>query len=120
FTFVFEGCLARPQHLADRVPRNLEVPRNLPDRLAFDEVLAPYPRNRFHDQHPLTTRFRIKAGSLLRPHFRGSFLDADPPAQGVKIARRLTTWKRPSAYRTVCICSRRGRAPASRSNTACQ
>jgi DNA invertase Pin-like site-specific DNA recombinase len=38
----------------------------------------------------LATRSRIKAGSLLRPHLRGSFLDADPLAQGVKIARRLT------------------------------
>jgi hypothetical protein len=26
-----------------------------------------------------------------RPTFRGSILDADPPAQGVKIARRMTT-----------------------------
>src|SRR5215471_1634982 len=36
--------------------------------------------------HPL----RTKAGSLRRLHFRGPILDADPPAQGVKIARRMT------------------------------
>src|SRR5271169_4962404 len=28
----------------------------------------------------------------IRPTFRGSILDADPPAQGVKIARRMT-WR---------------------------
>src|ERR1700724_937899 len=27
-----------------------------------------------------------------RPAFRGSILDADPPTQGVKIARRITGW----------------------------
>lgn len=27
---------------------------------------------------------------MRRPHFRGSILDADPPAQGVKFARRIT------------------------------
>jgi hypothetical protein len=26
----------------------------------------------------------------IRPTFRGSILDADPPTQGVKIARRMT------------------------------
>jgi len=76
---VFERRLPGSQHLADRVPGHPEVPRNLPDRLALDEVLAPNPRNRLHDQHPPTTPLRIKAGSLHRPHFRGSILDADPP-----------------------------------------
>src|SRR6266481_2421974 len=73
---VLERGLPRPQHLADRVPGHPEVPCDLLDRLALDEVLTPNPRNRLHDQHPPTTPFRIKAGSLHRPHFRGSILDA--------------------------------------------
>ncbi len=47
--------------------------------------VAPNPRNRLHDQHPLTTRFESKRESLQRLHFRGSILDADPPAQGSKL-----------------------------------
>ena len=35
-------------------------PGDLLDRLALDEALAPNPRNRFHDQHSLTTRFEFK------------------------------------------------------------
>lgn len=41
----------RPQHLPHRVPRHLQVTCDLLD-LALDELLAPYPRNRLHDQHP--------------------------------------------------------------------
>jgi hypothetical protein len=51
-TLVLEGGLARPQHLPDRVPRYLQVPGDLLDRLALDEVLASYPGNCLHDQHP--------------------------------------------------------------------
>jgi hypothetical protein len=57
---VLERCLPRPQHLAERVPGQPEVPGDLLDRLSFDEVLALNPRNRLHDQHPLTTRFDSK------------------------------------------------------------
>ena len=85
--------LTRPLQLLDKISAGrkptppeagadarLPLPRDLPDRLPLDEVLAPNPRNRLHDQHPPTTPLRIKAGSLQRPHFRGSILDADPPA----------------------------------------
>jgi hypothetical protein len=37
---------------ADRVPGHPQVPGDLLDRLPFDKVLAPNPRNRLHDQHP--------------------------------------------------------------------
>jgi hypothetical protein len=57
---VLERRLARSQHPPDRVAGDPEVPGDLPDRLALDEVLAPYPRNRLHDQHPLTTRSESK------------------------------------------------------------
>jgi hypothetical protein len=60
FSFVFERCLTRPQHLANRVPRDLQVPRDFLNRLALDEVLAPYPRYCLHDQHPLATAFESK------------------------------------------------------------
>jgi hypothetical protein len=42
------------------IPGHLEIPSSLLDRLALDEVLASNPRNRLHDQHPLTTRFESK------------------------------------------------------------
>ena len=51
-TLILERGLSRPQHLPDRVPRHLQVTGDLLDRLALDEVFAPYPRNRLHDQHP--------------------------------------------------------------------
>src|SRR6516225_10680611 len=88
---VLERRLPRAQHLADRVTGYPEIPGNLLDGLALDEVLAPNPRNSLHDQHPPAIPLRIKAGSLQRPHFRGSILDADPPAQGVNFARRITS-----------------------------
>ena len=49
---VLERCLPRPQHLADRVPGHLQVPGDLLDRLALEEMLAPNPANRLHCQHP--------------------------------------------------------------------
>src|SRR5690606_34636966 len=51
-TLILERSLSGSQHLPDRVPRHLQVTGDLLDRLALDEVLAPYPRNRLHDQHP--------------------------------------------------------------------
>src|SRR5215471_17894173 len=71
-------------------PQHLEVPRDLPDRLAFDEVLAPNPANRLHCQHSPSLLDSNRSEQRSRPIFRGSILDADPPAQGVKIARRMT------------------------------
>src|SRR5439155_25162455 len=40
---------------------------------------------------PLTARSN-QSEHRNRPTFRGSILDADPPTQGVKIARRITMW----------------------------
>src|SRR5476649_1365432 len=52
-------------------------------------MLAPYPADRLHNQHPpppASNQSRQPNSSS----FMGSILDADPPAQGVKIARRNT------------------------------
>ena len=38
--------------LAHCVARQLQVARDLPDRLALNEMLAPYPTDRLHNQHP--------------------------------------------------------------------
>src|SRR6266852_9617517 len=36
-TLILEGRLSRPQHFADRIPRYLQVTRDLLDRLALDK-----------------------------------------------------------------------------------
>ena len=46
--------------------------------LALDEVLAPNPRNRLHDQHPQPPA-SFQSRQRNRPIDRGSILDADPP-----------------------------------------
>ena len=67
---------------------------DLLDRLALHEKLAPDPRNRVHALHPPPPVRITKTGSLSATISRGSILDADPPPQGVKIARRITTrWR---------------------------
>ena len=64
---------------------------DLLDRLAPHEVLAPDPRDRVHALHPPPPVPITRTGSLASAaHFRGSILDADPPPQGVKIARLFT------------------------------
>jgi hypothetical protein len=89
FWLVLEPRLARPQYLAHRVARHLQAPRDLLDRLTPDKVFGPYPRNRLHDQHPLTTRFELKREAC-SGYTSGVILDADPLLWGVKIASRLT------------------------------
>ena len=60
--------------------------------LPLTKMLAPDPRNRLHAQHPPPPASN-QSGQRIRPIRRGSILDADPPAQGVKIARRNTVVK---------------------------
>lgn len=57
---VLEQGLPGSQHLADRVPRHPQVPDDLLDRLALEEMLAPNPANRVHCQHSPTTHFEPK------------------------------------------------------------
>src|SRR5689334_14755044 len=52
-------------------------------------MLASDPADRLHNQHPpppTSNRGRQPTNHT----FRGSILDADPPTQGVRIARRIT------------------------------
>jgi hypothetical protein len=80
-----EDSLPRPQHLADRVPGHPEVPGDLLDRLALDEVLAPNPCNRLHDQHCLTTRFESKREACGGYTSGGHFWTPIPRFRGSKI-----------------------------------
>jgi hypothetical protein len=52
-------------------------------------MLPTYPRNRLHDQHPLTARSRQSRQSI-NSAIRGSILDADHPTNGVTFPRRNT------------------------------
>src|SRR6202035_59231 len=82
----------RAQHLAHRVPRDVQFPDDLLDRPSPRKKLAPDPRNRIHALHPPPPIPNQRMDSL-RSHQGGSKLDADPPAQGVKFARRMTLFE---------------------------
>ena len=87
-TLVFEGRLARPQNLADCIPGYPQVPGNLLDRQPLRKCSSRI--------RPIVSTVSIPPPLALtesrriRPTCRGSILDANPPAQGVKIARRIT------------------------------
>jgi len=49
---ILEGRRAGTHNLAHRVPRHVQLPHDLPYRLALHEKLAPDPRNRVHALHP--------------------------------------------------------------------
>ena len=61
---ISKDARARPQHLANRIPRHLQVSGDFSDGLTLNEVFAPNARNRLHDQHPPSPAFAKKAGSL--------------------------------------------------------
>src|SRR5271157_2461771 len=82
-------CLRRSQDLAHRVARQLQVASDLPDRLALNEMLAPYPTDRLHNQHPPPPASR-QSRQPNKSEIRGSILAADPPPQGVTFPRRNT------------------------------
>src|SRR4029079_12260061 len=60
FATIREGGLSRAQNLAHRIPRDLQVPRDLLDRFAFEEMFPPYSANRLHRQHLPSARFESK------------------------------------------------------------
>ena len=60
-------------------------PRDLSDRLAFDEMLAPNPADRLHCQHFPHRSLRIKASSASGPMGGGQFWTPIPPVRGSKL-----------------------------------
>ena len=63
---------------ANRVARQLQFPRNLPDRLPSVQMLPTYPCNRLHYQHLPSPRRSIQRGELNRSTWRRSILDWTP------------------------------------------
>src|SRR5271165_3864774 len=81
--------LPRPQDPPHRVARQMEGPRDLLDRLPLVQMLAPYPTDRLHNQHPPPPASR-QSRQPTKPEIGGSILDADDAPQGVNFARRNT------------------------------
>jgi hypothetical protein len=52
-------------------------------------MLAPYPTDRLHNQHPPPPDSR-QSGQTTKPEIGGSILDADDAPQGVNFVRRNT------------------------------
>ena len=82
--------LVAAHHLAHRVPRQPQLPRNLLDRDALAQVFAADPRNRLHNQHLPPPRSSNQRGEFLPSPDGGSILDADHPPKGVNIPRLIT------------------------------
>jgi hypothetical protein len=68
FTFLHFALCRRAQKLSSKT-----------GMAALDEVLAPNPRNRLHDQHPQPPA-SFQSRQRNSPFCRGSILDADPSA----------------------------------------
>jgi hypothetical protein len=69
------------QHVTDRVPRRLQVPANLLDRLAFDEMLAVSAQSSQRPaspDHPLSSQSEKPAAAIRQE----AILDADPGPGG--------------------------------------
>src|SRR5208282_3110263 len=81
--------LPRPQDPPHRVARQMQGPRDLLDRLPLAQMLAPYPTDRLHNQHPPPPASR-QSRQTTKPEIGGSILDADDAPQGVNFARRNT------------------------------
>src|ERR1700738_4534900 len=89
---VLKGRRSRSQNLPHRVPRHLQLTRDLLDRLALNTVLAPDPADRLHNQHPPSPARHPKRVSVPVIAKRGSKLDADHPSTGVNLPRRITSF----------------------------
>ena len=80
-TFIGKRRLPRPQDPPDRVARQMQGPRDLLDRLPFAQMLAPYPTDRLHNQHPHRP-LRAKAGSRPNRKSGGQFWTPMMPLRG--------------------------------------
>jgi len=70
--------VVRPQNFPNRIAGKLQGAGDLPDRLTLDKMLAPYPTDRLHNQHPPPPASR-QSGHPIKPENGGSILDADTP-----------------------------------------
>jgi hypothetical protein len=67
---IAERPVAGTHHATHRIARQIELVSQHLDRLAPDEVLAPYPADRLHNQHPrYLPNYKAAAN---RPRFRES------------------------------------------------
>ena len=66
--------------------RGLSRPQHLPDR---EKMLAPYPGNRLHNQHPQPPA-SLQSRQRNSPIYRGSIFGRRSPPQGVNFACRMT------------------------------
>jgi hypothetical protein len=82
-------CLPRSQDPPHSVARQMQGPRDLLDRLPLAQMLAPYPSDRLHNQHPPPPAPR-QSRQPIKPRIGGSILHADDAPQGVIFARRNT------------------------------
>src|SRR5208282_3271650 len=87
--FIRKRRLPRTQDPPHRVARQMQGPRDLLDRLPLAQMLAPYPTDRLHNQHPPPPASR-QSRQPTKPEIGGSILDADDAPQGVNFARRNT------------------------------
>ena len=77
-TLVRKRRLVRAQDLTNRIAGQPQVACDLLDRLAVNEVLAPYPTDRLHNQHPPPPA-SCQSRQTNKSKIGGSILDADHP-----------------------------------------
>ena len=80
--WITEGRHIPADRFSNRVARQLQLPRDLPDRLPSVQMLPTYPCNRLHYQHLPSPRQSIQRDTLNRSTWGGSILDADPTDNG--------------------------------------
>jgi hypothetical protein len=77
-TLIRKRRLVRAQDLTNRIAGQPQVACDLLDRLALDKILAPYPTDRRHNQHPPPPA-SCQSRQPNKSKIAGSILDADPP-----------------------------------------
>jgi hypothetical protein len=92
-TLIRKRRLVRAQNLTNRIAGQPQVACDLLDRLALDKILAPYPTDPLHNQHPPPPA-SCQSRQPNKSKIAGSILDADPPPQGVTFPRRITIMRR--------------------------
>ena len=87
----------RPHDVANRIPGELQLPRDRLDLPALHKIRPPNPADRVHRDHPPLDPLRDARTRAIFNQGVGSKLRADHPQAGVKIARRCTACRTRSA-----------------------